>query len=352
MDVNPEMLVLARRSRGLTQAQLAKQIGVSQAKVCKYELGQLNVSNEDSKSLARVLDYPESFFAQPDKPLGLAAGYYYRKRTGLPVKARDAIEAEIDILRIRVNRLLQRVDLKSPNEFPWIDIDTCRGREVEVARKVRAAWNLPPGPIRNVTALIESAGGIVVSRPLGTKLVDAIIQAPNGMRPLFLVNSSVTAGDRLRYTLAHEIGHIVMRNWFSEDQEKEADQFASEFLLPALEIGPSLYNLTLDKALRLKAYWRVSMQAIIRRARDLGKITPRKYRSLFTEIGARQYRTNEPLPILPERPSLIFELVDTHRKHYGLSASEIRDMILISPKEYTIQFEPEEFAKRGFGIVG
>src|SRR5206468_6163 len=106
MTVNPEMLVLARESRGLTQTALAERIGVTQSKISKYELGSLDVSAGDLAKLSRVLDYPPEFFSLRDALFGLSDFFYYRKKANLSVSEQKAIEARANVLRIRVMRLL------------------------------------------------------------------------------------------------------------------------------------------------------------------------------------------------------------------------------------------------------
>jgi Zn-dependent peptidase ImmA (M78 family)/transcriptional regulator with XRE-family HTH domain len=352
MSVNPEMLVVARESRGLTQTTLAEKIGVTQSKISKYELAMLDVAETDLVRIAKVLGYPVEFFSVRAPLYGLTGYFYYRKRASLTVSEQKAIEAEANILRIRVSRLLRGVELDSPYQFPRLDVEKFAGGPAEIARGVRAAWSLPSGPIRNVVEAIESAGGIVFSRPFGTTQLDAVIQCPNGLPPLFFINSSMISGERQRFSLAHEIGHVVMRNVLSDNPEAEADQFAAEFLMPEREIAPQLDDLTIAKALRLKPYWKVSMQALIRRAYDLGKISPRKYRSLFADLSARGYRVNEPLPLPFEAPGLISDIIETHTNRMGLDERAMCKLLLSSDRDYRSQFLPAEGERRGFGVVG
>jgi Zn-dependent peptidase ImmA (M78 family) len=352
MSVNPEMLVVARESRGLTQTALAEKIGVTQSKISKYELGMLDLAEPDLARIAKALGYPTEFFAVRAPLYGLTGYFYYRKRASLSVAEQKAIEAEANILRFRVSRLLRGVELDSPYWFPQMNVEGFAGGPAEIARRVRAAWSLPSGPVKSVVEVIESAGGIVFERPFGTRQLDAVIQCPNGLPPLFFMNSSMTSGERQRFSLAHEIGHVVMRNFLSENPEAESDRFASEFLMPEREIARELDDLTIAKALRLKPYWKVSMQALIRRAYDLGKISARKYRGMFADLSARGYRVNEPLPLPTESPSLIPDIIEVHTKRMGLDERAMCKLLLSTDRDYRSQFLPDEGERRGFGVVG
>ncbi|WP_410672237.1 ImmA/IrrE family metallo-endopeptidase [Amycolatopsis sp. cmx-4-68] len=64
---------------------------------------------------------------------------------------------------------------------------------------------------------------------------------PTGQQPLILLNRG-RLPDRERFTLAHEVGHLLMHELPADDQEKEADRFAGEFLAPAEELEPLLWG--------------------------------------------------------------------------------------------------------------
>ena len=113
----------------------------------------------------------------------------------------------------------------------------------------------------------------------------------------------------MRLTLAHELGHLVMHEHPTEDMEREADRFAAEFLMPEQDVALELYPMSLERAAALKTRWRVSMAALIRRARDLGKLTTWQYKNLFVQLGRLGYRTNEPNPIAFEEPEFVNTII-------------------------------------------
>jgi Zn-dependent peptidase ImmA (M78 family) len=191
---------------------------------------------------------------------------------------------------------------------------------------VRAAWRLPLGPVANVTASIESAGGIVLKCAFGTHQIDAAHLWLPGLPPLFFVNRDAP-GDRLRWTLAHEVGHAIMHRNPTSDVEEEANQFASEFLMPAHEIAHQLHGLTIQQAAILKQQWKVSMAAIVRRAFDLGCITERKYRTLNMSLGAQGYKKVEPFPIDVEEPAVVRQLVQMHRSELGYDDFDLAKLL-------------------------
>src|SRR2546421_1977476 len=111
------------------------------------------------------------------------------------------------------------------------------------------------------------------------------------MPPLFFVDTRRFTWDRLRYTLAHELGHLIMHHDSTDaDAERQADIFAAEFLMPSRDVRPYLYNLTVEKLANLKTYWKVSMSALIKRASDLDAITSRHARTLWMKMAQAGYK--------------------------------------------------------------
>jgi len=323
MKANPRMLVLARESRGLSQAELAAAIKVTQGKISKYENGLLEPSDDDLTRISAVVDYEPEFFCQADHVYGLGTSLLFnRKRKTAPAHVQRRIIAQVNVMRMQIGRWLQGAEVAVENRFERLDIDRFDGDAETVSRHTRAAWRLPPGPIANLTAAIESAGGIVAVCDFETDRVDAAHMWLDGLPPMFFMNSQVP-GDRHRFSLAHEVGHAIMHTLPSDDVETEADRFASELLMPADDIGPQLVGLTIQRAAQLKMQWKVSMQAIIVRAWHLGRITEPRYRSLYTQISVHGYRRNEPFPIPFEQPTVLGQLVKIHREHHGYSEEDM-----------------------------
>ena len=214
-----------------------------------------------------------------------------------------------------------------------MDIGDYEGSAQYVGQSLRAAWNLPLGPIQNLTSVLESAGSIIFKFNFGTNKLDAISQWSPGLPPMFFINSDVP-GDRLRFTLAHELGHLIMHRIPTADIEGEADAFAAEFLMPAREIGPHLSNLSLAKLAALKSYWKVSMQSIIVTAFRLGRITERQRRVFFAMLGKRGYRTDEPVFIPQEQPRLLRRVVEVHQQGHGYSLDDICRLVLANERDF------------------
>ncbi|MEN9937938.1 MAG: hypothetical protein RLZZ387_4517, partial [Chloroflexota bacterium] len=292
--VNSAMLILARESREWTQTQLAGAVGVSQAVISRYETETRTINSDHLQRIADALHYPVDFFYRSGERFGLgSSGLYHRKRKTLPDRKLDSFIARVNIFRINVTDLMRSMDFEHPRVFPSLDPDDFSGDIESIAEAVRAAWKLPSGPVADLVGAIEDAGGIVHYTFYGTQKIDALVQWIKPSPPVFLLNGDFP-GDRLRFTLAHEIGHLVMHDVPTVDIELQADAFASALLMPRRDILPELTPVTLAHLAQLKQRWRVSIAALIRRARDLEVITERQYRSLNEEMSRLGYRTEEP----------------------------------------------------------
>jgi Zn-dependent peptidase ImmA (M78 family) len=183
--------------------------------------------------------------------------------------------------------------------------------------------------------VIEEAGGFVLIRDLGTRKLDAASQWANDEPPLFLLNQQAPT-DRSRWSLAHEVGHIIMHPepGSSSLQERQADEFASEFLMPASDVRAALRGeVDLNKLLSLKQQWGVSMAALARRALSLSVISEWQYRNLMIEMSALGYRMQEPGSIAPERPRRLPGLVSRLEEDLGYSSQQIADAVGLLPEE-------------------
>ena len=281
MSVNGKLIEIARLARGLQQAELADRVGVSQSKISKFESGYSQVPDKELEKVSRALHYPVAFFRRTDEIYGFGSVcLYHRKKRSMTITELERIHALINIMRMHIYPLLRGAAIDPSYTLPFMDVDEVPGGAQEIARRTRGAWGMPLGPIKNMLNLIEDAGGIIVRCSLGTQCLDAVSHWPKGQTPFVFVNSDIAAGERVRFTLAHELGHMIMRNHASADPEIEANRFAGEFLMPANEIKRDLANLTIEKAASLKFYWKVSIQAIIEWAEALGAITPGRHRSL------------------------------------------------------------------------
>jgi len=116
-----------------------------------------------------------------------------------------------------------------------------------------------------------------------------------GDHPVILFNDAAPP-DRVRLTLAHELGHLVLHAaaMSVDDVEAEANAFAAEFLMPTEVVRPSLRNLKIGRLIDLKREYGVSMQALVERAYHLDLLSPTQRTSMYKMFSFKGWRIREP----------------------------------------------------------
>lgn len=322
---NPQMLTLARQSRGLSQKELAELLSVSPGWLSKVEAGLKEIPSGQLLRMAEILDYPVSFFQNGQRIYGPGINeLFHRRRYKVSTKVADKNQARMEIRRLNLASLLIGVDI-GDIEIPTYDLFQFDGNVQDIARAVRGLWKLPKGPIMNVVKVIEEARGIIVPMSFESNLIDAVSYWPPKMPPLFFIDLSYPM-DRVRFSLSHELGHIVMHQDNPNPyMELQANDFAAEFLMPERDIRPYLVDISLEKLATLKTYWKVSMAALLKRAKDINAITPRHAKTLWIEMGKAGYRAREPveLDIPIERPKLLEEITGIYSNEMDYSVSDL-----------------------------
>jgi len=341
------MLALTRESRGMTQAEVAAAMSevageaVSQAYVSKGEAGRLVVSGERLDVYAAAVRYPVEVLCSDPDVHGVGVGLvYHRKKASLGAKALRRVHAELMFTRMQLRALLGAKG-NGKHLFRRVVLGQLE-TPADLARSVRTEWKLARGPISGVVASVEAAGGLVVARDLDADGLDAVTQWTGKEPPLFLADVKAPT-DRFRFSLAHEIGHAYLHGDVGggPNIEREADEFAAEFLLPAEEIRDSFTDpVDLGLLLELKLRWGVSMAALARRALTLDVVSEWRYRQIMVEMSALGYRTQEPVQLPAETPRQVARLaarlrtdagsLDAAARTVGLLPDEFRDLYLFT----------------------
>jgi len=255
----------------------------------------------------------------------------WRKKADVTVRDIDKIMAEINIRAVQLRRLLSAVEYTPQSDIPRLDLDDYEGDIDRIAGLVRAHWLMPNGPVENLTAAVERAGAVVVHSAMGGSAVSGVTVSVPGLLPLIVLNRNQPA-DRLRFTLAHELGHLVVHKFPSPDMETEANNFASALLMPETEIRIAFGGRKIDMArlAALKPEWRVSMQALLYRAQSLDLIEKSQAQWLWRKFAMDRTKMREParLDFPAEQPGVINRMVRLHLDNFGYSAGELAKIIL------------------------
>lgn len=309
-----------------------------QAHLSRAENGTVEPSADLVSRAATVYSLPLSFFENAETVYGPPVSVHpmTRKRSDVTVRELNAITAELNIRLFHLRRFLENVDYRPTIALPVLDIED-HGEPSAIADRVRAHLALPSGPIRNLTSTLEKAGVIIgVSNFYGASVSGVTFRAP-GHLPLIVLNHTMPA-DRLRFTLAHELGHFVMHRFPTASMEDEANKFASAFLLPEEDMRSAFFGrkIGLELLAALKPEWKVSMQALLMRADSLGVVTSNQARYLWQQISRRGWKTAEPpeLDFAPEQPRVLGMIVRAHLDDLGYQPDELVAMTRVGERDF------------------
>lgn len=334
--INPHRIVLARKARGLTQADLATRIGMSPTNLSKIERGDINISPEVLETIAQETSYPVHFFQQGGTPV--PENLAYRKRRVVAQKLITPINAQANIFRSHVQFLTRALNIEAPH-LPLLPLSDTVTPEKAAAR-LRRLWELDAPAIPNLTRVLEDHGIVVVPFHFGTERVDSRSLLTEDGHPIIFGNKALL-GDRLRFSLAYELGQLLMHTFVALPPERdiaaEASAFAAALLMPAKEIKKDFEpGITIPLLAGLKKKWKVSMIALLYRADDLGLLTPNQKRYLLQQFNEAAIRRREPpaLDIPLEEPRLLKRWLATYRSRTGLGTSDMAAVLCLNVDEF------------------
>ena len=330
---NGQRLKDALQFRGMRMTELAKQIDISKQSLSLYANGENNPPYENVLKIAKALDFPFEFFMTEDLCTTVTDNTYFRSQASASKLMQNSQKMKLEYVAKVYEVLLNYVDFPERNLPPvffrgtdnLLDTDSEEVLDqIElIVNMVRKHWKVGMGPIDNMQYLLESNGIIVTGFKNVDEKIDAFSQRINVQNHGTVFVVALAIGEkpdvRLRFDMAHELGHILMHNWddsndsLSKDEfnalEKQANMFASALLLPRetfeKDVAPYATNVEFYRSLRKK--WGVSIQAMMYRARQLGLITANQFQYMMRTISAKGWRKREPGDTPHKLNSTIFQ---------------------------------------------
>lgn len=302
--LDPERIALARTRRGMTKADLARALRVTPRTITRYESDGAPVSA--ASGLAHALEFPEEFFATPPTAQIEAEGVNFRAARRAGARQRAAAIAA-GAIGIEVDRWIN-----GKFTLPKVSVPRrLEGDPALAARVLRANWALGAKPLPNAVQLVESRGVRVYTLPPIAEEVDAFSCWHGDVPYIFL--SRRRSPERMRFDVAHELGHLVMHVAKARDdaaQEREADQFASEFLMPREALSTQVRSSpTTTEVLEARSRLKVSAMALTRALHQAGRMSDWHYRQMCIDLSGRGYRSGEPGGMSTHEMSRVFPQV-------------------------------------------
>lgn len=297
-----ERLKSARKMAGLSLAGLAEKTGnmITRQAINKYELGKMDPSSEVLSALSRALGIkPDYFFRDPSVNL---SNMKFRKKSKLSVKESESVKHRtLEFLEryVEIEDILQdKAVFKNPIPNKLRKVTTYQSVEI-AAETLRESWKLGMSPLYNLVELVEDKG-IRIYEIEASDGFDGI-SAWADDTPIIAVNLK-TDSVRRRFTISHELGHILLEFEDEEDlkgREKLCHTFAGAFLLPREVIFGELGSKKRSKIAileleKLKEIYGISIQAIMVRIYNLEIIGDQTYKKFWVVVNAWGWKKNEP----------------------------------------------------------
>ncbi len=304
----------ARAASGLSMKALGEQAGVSANMIKKYEHDVSMPSSGVLLKLGQALDVRSEYFFRPVNVE--LTRVEYRKRANTPVSVLKRIEADVLEQAERWQELANLWPQFPVSKFDQVqNLPDCLNdlKQIEkVAERVRTVWKLGMNPIPDLVDLLESHGVLVIVTQVEDQTKFSGLQAVVAKQPVIVISAN-WPGDHQRFTLAHELGHLLLHKRLDPvlDEEKACNRFAGAFLLPATstrqQLGKKRHSLEMYELFLLKHEFGLSMQACLYRAADLGIIDESVCKRLFMRFSSQGWRKKEPGKACPGERTVLFQ---------------------------------------------
>jgi Zn-dependent peptidase ImmA (M78 family)/DNA-binding XRE family transcriptional regulator len=307
--IEGERVKQVREMHRLTQTDLANDIpGLKQSQLSRIESGLASDPDEETTALlALSLGVTPGFFHRPPAPNLLAHSPQFRARTRLTQGAKAGAFQWARLVYELHQQLRERANPIPVQLHPMPDASPA-----DAARYVRSLLGFTAdAPLPYLILAMERAGVTVLGLPYTVDTLDAFC-AWHGEEPIIAVLKDFP-GDRLRFSIAHELGHLVLHRPGQTGQkiEMEADSFAAELLIPLKAIARTMpEHPTLSSLTMLKTEWGVSIKSLVRRARELEVIDQQRAISLYKQISSRGWNRAEPGHVPIEKPRALRKLAE------------------------------------------
>lgn len=358
-----ENLTNLRIMHGLSRRELATSLSVSEQAVWQYENGYTTPKLQTINNFKMMFHVKSKYFYTDDvltnKSLNENINIMniaYRSKTMHTIAKTRAEAKHLEFLDVLVNELttsishpVQRIIQLRNEVIDYINL-TDDAREVqieEIAKAARKSLGMSHDTNERLLFHIEKSGVFVFEKEIG-KEIDAYSLWTKQNRPYIILGNLKRSAVRRNFDIAHELGHLLLHygvefaNLERKEHtliEKEANTFASAFLLPEESFSNDMKMLKRitnpDAYIDLKQKWNVSIQVLAYRAANLGLIEPKSHRNFYAALHRKGYLELEPLDhdLYIQKPMKLKSMIDF------LSSNKLIDLKYMLEKEWKVELQ-------------
>lgn len=338
----PERIKEAREARGFTLDAFAEVIGVTKQAVAQYETGQSAPRGEIMSRIVAATAQPLMFFTFAPYRSGEPSSPFWRSLKRMELHHRRRIARRLlwasDIFNY-TDKFIE-VPLLNILKFEF-DPDGDEDEQIEHAAEMqRDLWYLGKGPIKNLAATMEENGIVLIREPVSCADMDGVSCWISG-RPYILLSGEVESGPRDLFNLAHELGHLILHAGIEitsdnlKQVERQANRFASAFLLPGESFSREVFGTSIAHFKMLKERWGVAISAMAYRCKDLGIINSDQHSYIMRQMATNRIRHIEPLDDAfgVSRPQMLRQAVEMLIEHGVQSRAQIEAAVGINLRD-------------------
>lgn len=296
-----------REAKRFTQQCVADGAGISRRQYSKIEKGEVEPRARTLQGIATALGVStKEVVAQP---LSLSN---VRFRSSKALSKREKRHRESIVLNAarwlrNYNALEEALGEKTKGFFSDMvtKVGAMQGasRPFQAAHALREALGLGVGdPIRDICGLLVKAGAkvLTIKSDLDTFFGLSISERDGSPAIVVNVRDDISVERRI-FTVAHELGHLLLHPFeyridqteAPEEHEKDADLFASYFLMPPVGFEKEWMHAGglgfLERVLHVKRLFRVSYRTVLYRLVELGRVDKSVW-SKFCVMYKKKYR--------------------------------------------------------------
>ncbi len=269
----------ARLMAGLSMQELSDLVDnkISKQSISKYEKGIMKPDSELLIRFSKVLNVKPNYFFRPFEVE--LEKVDFRKKSNLSQKEISSINEKSKDFLERYIEIEEHLGINQKFENPISDIQINSIDDIEKAVLVlRKEWKLGLNPLSNIFEMLENKG-FKIFEVKASKAFDGLSSVIGNNIPILVINE-ITDILRRRFTVLHELGHILLqlpKNCSKHEIEHYCNYFAGSFLIPKQvlisELGVKRKTLIVKEVVEIKEYYGISLQDIIYRAKELDIIS-------------------------------------------------------------------------------
>lgn len=279
----------SRVHRGLSLQEVADGVGVSKQMIHKYEMGNSVPTSDKLIALSKLFNQKvDYFFRKPEVSIGEIS---FRKRGKFGAKKVDSLKEEI---RIQIENYLFIENICEVSNSFKNPIEKCiiedEASVQQTVKMLRSKWNIGEDAIHNIIDLLEDHHIKVIEVEDESGSFDGLATTIDNKHRIIVIAKGMPI-ERKRFTLLHELGHLLLRieDFDLKKQEGLCNYFASEMLLSEentfTEFGINRSSISLEELKNVQEKYGISIKAIVYKLGELKIMPAERVRKFYLRLN-------------------------------------------------------------------